>query len=99
MRRLLLALTALAALSAAPAHAGDEQSGSKSPSETLTGDWGGLRTALKERNGLEFTITDINELFGVLSGGLKRAPSYQGRTEFTVDADLEKLGWRNATAT
>ena len=99
MQRLIIALTAAAAFTGTslPARADDAPS-SKQPPEMLTGDWGGLRTALKERNGLEFTITDINELFGVLSGGLKRAPSYEGRTEFTVEADLGKLGWKDATA-
>jgi len=66
--------------------------------ETLTGDWGGARTALKEKNGLDFTLNYIGETFSVLSGGLNRGTSYEGRFDFSVDAELEKLiGWKGAS--
>jgi porin len=62
--------------------------------ETLTGDWGGTRTALKEKNGIDVTLNYVNEVFAVLSGGLARRASYEGRLEFSVDTDLQKLiGW------
>src|SRR5215831_16421822 len=65
--------------------------------ETLTGDWGGARTALKNK-GIDITLISINEIMGVLSGGLHRQASYEGRFEFSVDADLDKLlGWKGAT--
>ena len=65
--------------------------------ETLTGDWGGARTALKNL-GFDFTLLYIGEGFDVFSGGLSKRPSYEARGEFSVDADLEKLaGWSGAT--
>ena len=66
--------------------------------ETLTGDWGGARSALKDK-GIEVTLNYIAETFSVLSGGIRRAGSYGGRAEFSVDADLEKLvGWAGGSA-
>jgi len=63
----------------------------------LTGDWDGARTALKDK-GVDITLISINEIMGVLSGGLHRQASYEGRIEFSVDADLDKLlGWKGAT--
>jgi porin len=65
--------------------------------DTLTGDWDGARTALKNK-GIDITINYIGETFAVLSGGLNRRASYEGRLEFSVDSDLEKLiGWKGAS--
>ena len=65
--------------------------------DTLTGDWGGARAALKDK-GIDITLVSIDELFGVLSGGINRQASYEGRFEFSVDTDLQKLiGWNGAT--
>jgi porin len=61
--------------------------------DTLTGDWGGARTALKDR-GIEFTLNYIGESLGILSGGVERRTLYGGRLEFSLDTDLQKLiGW------
>jgi len=61
--------------------------------ETLTGDWGGARTALGER-GIDIGIEYVGETMGVLSGGLRRDTTYEGRLGVTLDADLQKLiGW------
>ena len=66
--------------------------------ETLTGDWGGARTALKNK-GIDITLNYIGETFAVMSGGLQRQASYEGRLEFSLDADLQKLiGWTGSTA-
>ena len=66
--------------------------------DTLTGDWGGLRTDLHNK-GIDLTITYANEVFGVLSGGLHRDASYEGLLTFTADADLQKLvGWSGGHA-
>lgn len=66
--------------------------------DTLTGDWGGLRTKLHDK-GTDITLEYTGEGFGVISGGLKRRSSYEGRLEFSVDSDLEKaIGWPGATA-
>lgn len=65
--------------------------------ETLTGDWGGARTALKDK-GVTVGIIYIGETLAVLSGGLRREASYQGRLEVSVDTDLDKLmGWAGAS--
>ena len=89
----------MAALSLTGARAADAPKAPKSiwEQDTLTGDWGGARTALKDK-GVDLTLTYINEAFGVLSGGLNRQASYEGRFEFSVDTDLQKLvGWDGAT--
>jgi porin len=82
------------------AYAADEKAAPKSiwEQDTLTGDWNGGRTALKN-DGIDITLNYIGETFGVLSGGLNRRASYEGRFEFSADADLQKLiGWRGAAA-
>jgi porin len=61
--------------------------------DTLTGDWGGARTALKSK-GVDVSLTYINEVLGVMSGGINRRASYEGRLDLTVESDLGKLiGW------
>jgi len=66
--------------------------------EMLTGDWGGARTALKEKSGIDVTLNYIGETFSVLSGGLNRLTTYEGRLEFSIDTDLAKLvGWNGAS--
>jgi porin len=66
--------------------------------DTLTGDWGGLRTALHDK-GTDITLNYVGEGFNVLSGGLERRGSYEGRFEFSVDSDLDKaIGWPGAKA-
>ena len=62
--------------------------------DTLTGDWGGARTTLKDKWGIDFSLTYIGETLGVLSGGLHRRASYEGRGDLSVTTDLEKMvGW------
>lgn len=95
----LIAAAALTVLSAAGAQATDKAAAPKSiwEQETLTGDWGGARTALKD-NGIDLTLVYIGETLAVLSGGLERRGSYEGRFEFSADADLDKLiGWKGAS--
>jgi porin len=61
--------------------------------EKLTGDWGGARSALKDR-GVEIGIVYIGETLSILRGGLQRDTSYEGRLDLQIDTDLEKLtGW------
>jgi porin len=63
--------------------------------DTLTGDWGGSRTTLKEKNGIDINLTYINEVLDVMSGGISRRASYEGRLDLSIDTDLEKLiGWK-----
>ncbi len=61
--------------------------------ETLTGDWNGARTSLKDR-GIDIQLTYINEVLDVVHGGIDRRASYEGRLDLTVETDLGKLiGW------
>jgi len=57
---------------------------------TLTGDWSGARSKLKDDTGIEITLKYINEVLDVASGGINRRASYEGRLEFSVDQDLER---------
>jgi porin len=84
----------LAASFAGAAH-GAEKSAPKSiwEQDTLTGDWGGARTALKDK-GIDVQLTYINEILDVMRGGVNRRASYEGRLDLTVETDLGKLiGW------
>ncbi|MDB5399323.1 MAG: Porin [Rhodopila sp.] len=65
--------------------------------DTLTGDWGGLRTRL-EAAGVKFGLQEQSELWGNMSGGLRSGVVYDGLTTASVTLDLEKLiGWTGAT--
>jgi carbohydrate-selective porin OprB len=64
--------------------------------DKLTGDWGGLRTALHNR-GIDFTFNYTGEILGML-GGIRQGVSYEHRLELWVDTDLDKLlGWKGAS--
>ncbi len=104
MRRglsILIAGIAVGANLVGASRAEDEEKAKKSASiwqqETLTGDWGGARTALHDK-GFDLSLIYFGDLFGALSGGLHRDASYEHRFEFSVDTDLQKLvGWKGAT--
>jgi porin len=98
-RPLVLILTAAAGFALSTAQAAETTKAPPSiwEQETLTGDWGGARTALKNQ-GVDVTLNYINETFGVLSGGFERRASYEGQFEFSVDTNLQKLiGWSGAS--
>ena len=62
--------------------------------DTLTGDWGGLRTALADQ-GITFSATYTGEVFSNVQGGIKRGSTYDGEFQPQIDVDLEKLlGWQ-----
>lgn len=64
--------------------------------ETLTGDWGGLRSSLKDK-GLQLGIVYIGEALGNPAGGVRHGVIYEGRLEGVVDVDFEKaVGWTGA---
>ncbi len=95
VRRVLLASVALAAMGISGVFAEEKPKAPPSvwEQDTLTGDWGGARTALKDK-GIEINLEYTNEIFAVLSGGLRRQASYEGQWHFSVNTDLEKLiGW------
>jgi porin len=65
--------------------------------DTLTGDWGGLRTAL-EAQGVAFSVKYTGEVFANVQGGIKRGATYDGLFLPELDIDLEKLiGWHGAS--
>jgi porin len=65
--------------------------------DTMTGDWNGLRTSL-EQAGVKFGLQEQSELWGNMTGGLRRGVVYDGLTTASVTLDLEKLaGWTGAT--
>jgi porin len=92
-RLLLMSVASVAAIGASGAQAKEKANAQPSiwEQEMLTGDWGGARTALKEKSGIEITLNYINETFAVLSGGVQRRGSYEGRLDFSVDTNLQKL--------
>ncbi|MCF8478006.1 MAG: carbohydrate porin, partial [Pseudolabrys sp.] len=98
-QRLTQALTvALAAAGFSASAAQAKEKPKPAPSiwqqETLTGDWGGARSALKDKHGIDITLDYIGETFAVLFGGLDKRSSYEGRLELSIDTDLQKLiGW------
>jgi len=98
-RRLFLATAAAVAALSGSAQAADKAKPPPSiwDQDTLTGDWGGARTALHDK-GIDVTINYINEILGVVAGGIDRRASYEGRLEASVDTDLDKLiGWKGAS--
>jgi porin len=65
--------------------------------DTLTGDWFGFRTKLRNA-GITFGLLDQNEVWGNLSGGLREGVVYDGLTTVGLKLDLGKLlCWPDAT--
>ncbi|MCB4769633.1 carbohydrate porin [Ancylobacter sp. Lp-2] len=61
---------------------------------TLTGDWGGARTAL-ENKGVTITLTQTSDFLANPSGGIRQGSAYDGLFQPEIDIDLEKLiGWK-----
>jgi porin len=100
-RSILLALIAAVAVGAGTLAARAEEK-PKAPKsiweqEKLTGDWGGARTESKNK-GIDIAVNYVAETISVLSGGIRRGTTYEGRFEFSLDTDLDKLiGWKGAS--
>jgi porin len=63
----------------------------------LLGDAGGLRSALWNY-GITFGIQDINEVWGNVTGGIKRGTSYDGVTLASIGLDTQRaFGWSGGT--
>lgn len=81
---------------------GEPQTDTNAPSDfwhrdTMTGDWGGLRTELAD-HGIGFSATYTAEVMANVQGGIHRGASYMGLLVPKVDVDLEKLlGWEDAS--
>jgi porin len=98
-RRCVIALVALAIVGTfAPARA--QQAAADAgfwDRDTLSGDWGGLRTSLAKQ-GIVFVLPYIGEVFADVSGGMKRGAAYDGLFQPEVDVDLQKLlHWQGAS--
>jgi porin len=89
-----IAICAVVALIAA-ADVGRADSQSVWEREQLTGDWDGARTRLKDK-GVEIGIQYIGETLGILSGGLRRGTSFEGRLEGSLQIGEPAL-WGGAT--
>ncbi|MGH7048408.1 MAG: carbohydrate porin [Stellaceae bacterium] len=62
--------------------------------QTLTGDWGGLRTSL-ENAGVTFALQQQSELWANAVGGLSRGGAADGLATASAAVDLDKaVGWR-----
>jgi porin len=65
--------------------------------DTLTGDWGGLRTKLSDA-GIALGLQEQAEIWGNMVGGFKQGFAFNGLTTGSVKLDLDKLvGWTGAT--
>ena len=99
MASISLALPIVAAAQTPPPQA---DPGSATPTglwqrDTLTGDWGGLRTRL-DNIGVNLGLQEQSELWGNAAGGLKRDLVFDGLTTASVTINLQKLvGWSGAT--
>jgi porin len=71
---------------AGPVHASDP----RPFTDTLTGDWFGLRTALKD-HGIDFTVVYTSETAYNPKGGQERSALYTDQLSFGFAFDLEKL--------
>lgn len=80
-----------------PGHADDQPPPDFWHRDTLTGDWGGLRTDLANR-GISVSGSYTAELWSNALGGLKQGAAYDGLFVSQIDVDLDKLlGWRGAS--
>src|SRR5262249_40374679 len=65
--------------------------------DTLLGDAGGVRSWLG-RYGITFGIQDTNEIWGNVSGGVRRGASYNGATLMNIGLDTRRaFGWEGGT--
>lgn len=63
------------------------------PRDTLTGDWGGLRTRLTDA-GVSIHADYVSESFSAVDGGERRGTAYAQQLRGGVDLDLGKIaGW------
>ncbi|MFG1462552.1 carbohydrate porin [Xanthobacter sp. DSM 24535] len=74
----------------------DEAAPSIAPQLGWLGDWGGARTKLADA-GIQFGVNYIGEVWSNTRGGLGTGTAYNGRFQFTMDADMGKLfNWNGA---
>lgn len=89
-------------VTSAAAHAGDAAAAEANEPgfldrETLTGDWGGMRSTLSDA-GVGLSATYIGEALADVAGGIRRGAVYDGRFEADADLDLDRLAdWSGAS--
>lgn len=65
--------------------------------DTLTGDWGGLRTTLADQ-GIAISASYTAEVWGDVAGGIKRGATLDGAFLPQIDVNLDTLmGWHGAS--
>ena len=65
--------------------------------DRLTGDWGGIRTALEDA-GVTFGATSTDEVLGNPSGGMRQGTVFEGDLQLSLAVDLDKVvGWSGAS--
>ncbi len=73
-----------------------QNSGEYYPENTVSGDWFGLRTGLRE-NGIDLQTTYTGNVFSNLNGGVRQGNEYLDVFDISFSANLDSLfGWRNA---
>ena len=87
---LLAAMPAIAQDEAAPAAAASQPPAGFFERDTLTDGWFGLAPRLKD-HGVVLSATEIGEVLGNVSGGLKTGAIYEGRLELDLDLDLGQV--------
>ncbi|MCP5047678.1 MAG: hypothetical protein GY940_10935, partial [bacterium] len=64
--------------------------------DTLTGDWGGLRSKM-EKKGIRLEMVHTGEMISILSGGLERETVFLDNKDLMLSVDAEALaGWKGA---
>ncbi len=76
---------------------GGEEAAKEAPGfwerDTLTGNWGGLRTKLEDV-GIRLGLQEQSEVWSNVSGGVRRGFTYDGLTTASLNLDLDKaFGW------
>jgi porin len=63
----------------------------------LLGDMGGLRTFL-DTHGIKLGLTEMSDVFGNVTGGIRRGADYEGLTTMSLTVDTDKsLHWSGGT--
>jgi porin len=62
---------------------------------TLSDDTLGLMPNPYRQQGIKFSLSTVEEMLSNISGGLRRATIFEGRTNAAIDLDLEKLAGRH----
>ncbi|WP_245653814.1 carbohydrate porin [Novosphingobium rosa] len=71
--------------------------GAPPPRTTMTGDWGGLRSRIKDA-GVTLRADYVSESFAVVDGGQRRGTSYAQQIRWGADFDMGRIaGWQGTS--